>query len=293
MNHSRIFNSLKCPKWIIDNTQYLVIMGSQSYGVSTDESDYDFYGFTIPSKEDIFPHLKGYIHGFGENHKGFETYQQHGFEDTSSGKPCDFTIYSIVKFFDLCMKNNPNMIDSLFVPDNCIVRYSPIGNLVRENRHLFLHKGCYQRFKSYAYQQLNKIRNKKPSGKRDAVVERFGYDVKYAYNLVRLINEVEQILIEGTLDLQRSKEQLKDIRNGGWELSRVEQYFRDKERHLEEAYHKSDLPAVPDDRAIKSLLLECLTLHFGSLEGSIVDRGKYEGALRSISKICNDILRGS
>lgn len=293
MNHSRIFNSLKCPRWIIDNTQYLVIMGSQSYGVSTDESDFDFYGFTIPAKEDIFPHLRGYIHGFGDNHKGFETYQQHGFEDVSSGKSCDFTVYSIVKFFDLCMKNNPNMIDSLFVPDNCIVRYSPIGDLVREKRHLFLHKGCYQRFKSYAYQQLNKIRIKKPSGKRAAIVEKFGYDVKYAYNLVRLINEVEQILVEGTLDLQRSKEQLKDIRNGGWELDRVEQYFKDKERQLEGAYHNSSLPALPNERAIRALLIDCLKMHFGPLDGAVVDRGRQEDALRAIMRICNDTLNGA
>jgi hypothetical protein len=95
-----------------------------------------------------------------------------------------------------------------------------------------------------------------------------GADMKFLYHLVRLLNEVEQILTEGDLDLQRNNEQLKAIRRGDWTLEQVETYFADKERQLEEVYNKSELPWGPDEQAIKQLLLDCLEQHYGSLQGA-------------------------
>lgn len=81
----------------------------------------DVYGFCIPGKEIIFPHLGGYIHGFGKQRKEFWQYQQHHIEDKEINKEYDLSIYNIVKYFQLCMENNPNMVDSLFVPQFCIL----------------------------------------------------------------------------------------------------------------------------------------------------------------------------
>jgi hypothetical protein len=47
------------PKWLIHNTMYLTIMGSNAYAVTSDNSDWDIYGFCIPPKDDVFPHLRG------------------------------------------------------------------------------------------------------------------------------------------------------------------------------------------------------------------------------------------
>jgi hypothetical protein len=54
------------PKFLADNMHYMCVMGSTAYGVSTDNSDQDIYGFCIPPKEDVFPHLRGEIMGFGD-----------------------------------------------------------------------------------------------------------------------------------------------------------------------------------------------------------------------------------
>ncbi len=43
-----------------------------------------------------------------------------------------------------------------------------------------------------------------------------------------------------------------------------------KEKSLEELYTKSKLQHSPDEGAIKSLLLECLEMHYGSLDKCIV-----------------------
>jgi hypothetical protein len=123
------------------------------------------------------------------------------------------------------------------------------------------------------------------------MVEAHGYDLKFASHVVRLLNEVEQILAEGDLDLERNREQLKAIRRGEWTQAQVERYFESKERELEAAYTASRLPATPDLDAIQSLLLSCLEQHYGSLDGCTVRDDDALRALRDIDAAL-DRVRG-
>lgn len=302
----------------------------------------DISGFCIPSKEDIFPHLNGYIRGFGKAPQDFSQWQEHHIKNGT--KEYDFTVYSIVKFFDLCLNNNPNMIGSLFTPRRCILHSTSIGEIVRENRKAFLHKGAWFKFKGYAYSQMHKMKAKKINGfvslckaleipteislldikteiekrgtipilsklpqtelitlkgclsqiihngnvsKRIETIKKNGYDVKFAFHTVRLLNEVEQILTEGDLDLERNSEQLKAIRRGDWDESQIVQYFEDKEKSLEEVYSKSTLRYGPDEEKIKQILMQCLEHHFGNLEKAVHLEDTYKSALNKIKKICD------
>lgn len=277
------------PRFLEDNIHYETIMGSVAYGVSSDTSDMDIYGFAIPPKDVVFPHLRGEIEGFGTPGPRFEQFQQHHIADPDAlngkGRSYDVAIYNIVKFFQLCMENNPNMIDSLFTPITCVLHATQIANLVRERRRMFLHKGAWVKFKGYAYAQLHKMQTKQPHGRRKELVEQQGMDSKYAYHLVRLLNEVEQILTEGDLDLMRNREQLKAIRRGEWSADQVKVYFEEKERHLEGVYAASTLPAVPDEAGIRQLLLDCLEHHYGSLSGCVVNPDAALVALREVQAV--------
>lgn len=285
--HRRLISKL--PKFVPSNTQYEVIMGSIAYGVSNSTSDMDVYGFTIPPRDYVFPHLRGEIAGFSEPGPQFNQYQEHHILDRDAeggkGREYDLSIYSIIKYFRLCMENNPNMIDSLFVPRRCILYSTPIGELVREKRKAFLHKGAWHKFKGYAYSQIHKMNTKNPIGKRKSTIEKYGFDVKFAYHVVRLLNEVEQILTEGDLDLERNREQLKAIRRGDWSAGKIREYFEQKENELESAYTKSELPAQPDIETIQSLLLECLESHYGNLDACINNQSELEKAIRDIDII--------
>lgn len=273
------------PKFLHSSIQYEVLMGSQAYAVSNSDSDWDVYGFCIPPKYIVFPHTAGYINKFDNDNPVFDQFQEHHVNDESKNRVYDFTIYSIVKYFKLVMDNNPNMIDSLFVPRRCILYTTQLGELVRENRKLFLHKGCWHKFKGYAYAQLKKMKSQTRTGVRKEVVEKYGYDIKFAYHVVRLINEVEQILNEGDLDLERSSAMLRDIRDGNWSLERVEKYFQSKEAALETCYQESKLPHSPDKERIRNLLMECLEIHYGSIDECVNIQSKYETALRDIKII--------
>lgn len=147
------------PKHLKTNIHFETMMGSIAYGCSNDASDCDVYGFSIPPKDIIFPHLAGHIIGFGRQPNKFEQYQQHGIDDKTFEKNYDITIYNIVKYFQLVMQNNPNMIDSLFVPRRCILHSTQVGEHVRENRRLFLTKKSWHTFKGYAYTTVQKIKN--------------------------------------------------------------------------------------------------------------------------------------
>jgi uncharacterized protein len=277
---------VKPPRWLTANVQYETIMGSVAYGVSSDTSDVDVYAWAIPPKEDIFPHLRGEIPGFGHQRKRFEQFQDHHVRDPDAlgghGRTYDLTVFGIVKFFALAMDSNPNVLDSLFTPATCVLHSTRVGNLVREHRRLFLHRGAWPKFKGYAYSQLHKLAIKEPTGKRKEMVAAHGYDTKFAYHVVRLLGEVEQIIVEGDIDLQRDNERLKAIRRGEWTEARLRQWAADKEADLERAYAASQLPPKPDEDKLKELLLNCLEEHYGTLEGCLVRPDWAVATLRNI-----------
>jgi hypothetical protein len=223
------------------------------------------------------------IQGFGRQIQKFVCYQKH--HVNADNRVYDLNSYNIVHYFQLCMDNNPNMIDSLFVPRECIVHSSKISEMVREKRKMFLHKGAWHRFKGYAYAQLHKMDNKKPEGKRLATVEKYGYDVKYAYHLVRLLGEVEQILTRHDIDLRLNREHLKAIRRGEVTEADIRKWAADKEHTLEKLYENSSLPYGPDEDAIKQLLLDCLEEHYGTLEGCVVTNNTPVLVLRQLADI--------
>lgn len=280
------------PRWLPGAMMYETIMGSMAYGVSSDSSDMDVYGFCIPPRDDVFPHLKGEIPGFGRQIQRFEQFQQHHVIDKDAlggkGREYDFSIYSIVKYFQLAMENNPNMIDSLFTPRNCVLHSTPIAERIREKRRIFLHKGSWHKFKGYSYAQLHKMEIKTPQegSKRADNVEKYGFDVKFAYHIVRLMDEAEQILTLGDLDLTRDAERMKAIRRGEWTAEQVKEFFTRREKELETAYAESKLPHGPKEDEIRALLLECLEEHYGSLSGAVETPGQERALLAQIKELC-------
>lgn len=296
LHHQGLLRNI--PAQVPAGIQYEALLGSLAYGVEQDVSDMDLYGFFMPSREQVFPHEQGYISGFDEPPEILEQWHQHQIIDADAmggrGRTYDLTLYSVVKYFKLLSLCNPNIIDSLFVPANCVLYQSEIAQRLRQQRAIFLHKGCWATFKGYAYRQLHKLKTKEPQGKRQELVRKFGYDVKFAYHIVRLLNECEQLLIEGNLDLAKNAEQLKSIRRGEWTLGQLETYFHDKEQLLEQAYVHSPLPAQPDLPAIKNLLVEVLEIHYGSADKAQregLDTTQAYAALVQIQTILDSVKR--
>ena len=282
---------LKTPQSFVANTiHYEVETGSVAYGVANRDSDVDVVGFCIPPKNIVFPHFNGEILGFGKNKQRFEQEQQHHIIDPTArggeGQEYDLNIYNIVKFFNLCMAGNVNMVDTLFVPNRCVLFMTPIGSEVRMSRKMFLSKHMYHKFRGYAYAQCSKMKNKKStSTKRRESIDKFGYDVKHGMHVVRLMLQAEQVLMEGDLDLELNKEVLKSIRKGEWKEQDIYDFFDRKERELDKLYQNSKLQYGTDEEKIKDLLLRCLEMNFQGLEGCVETPDKYKVAIDEIKEI--------
>jgi len=268
---------------------YETRMGSTAYGVSTDISDVDVYGVAMPPRDHLFPHLAGEIAGFGRPQPRFDVFQRHQIHDPDAyaGKGCeyDINVYSLPRYFTLCMECNPNLIDSLFTAQECVLHLTRVGSMVRERRQLFLHKGLWTRFKGYGYAQLHKMQSRQPQGKRAELREQYGFDVKYAYHVVRLLYECEQLLLNGDMDLRRDREHLKAIRRGEVTEADIRSWATEKEKQLENLYLQSRLPDRPAEAAIRRLLLECIEEHYGCLDQVVARPDAATDALREITSI--------
>jgi hypothetical protein len=124
------------------------IVGSQAYGIATPTSDVDKKGVFIQDQDSIL--------GFG-------------YVDQVNDTKNDQTFYEIKRFIELLASNNPNILELLNLPDDCIVYKDPIFDLVLERKNSFITKMCRNSFGGYAVEQIRKARglNKKISNPMD------------------------------------------------------------------------------------------------------------------------------
>jgi predicted nucleotidyltransferase len=267
-NHKFDNNSL----FIKDNLLLESLMGSHCYATNNEESDYDIVGLYMDRQQDLFPQSYGMILGF-DNLGRFESKEC---KDKNSivlenGKKCEGEWHSLTNFFNLAgLKGSPNLIEVLFVKRNFVTSSSNVGWMLRDNRKMFLSMKTFHAFRGYAVGQLHRVRNEVVSGKSDSIkrqasLDKYGYCVKQSYHLLRLLDNLEQILTVQDIDLQRNKEQSLNMRAGTWgTFQELETYFNKKMIALEELICKTSLSPQPQTGALHQLLANCIEEFYGS-----------------------------
>lgn len=116
------------------------ISGSKAYGLDNAQSDTDIRGVYIAPK-DMFYSLEC--------------------PEQVSDETNDVVYYELRKFIDLLSKNNPNIIELLYTPEDCILYKHPIYDKVLAFN--WITKQCQHTFAGYALTQIRKARglNKK------------------------------------------------------------------------------------------------------------------------------------
>jgi uncharacterized protein len=104
------------------------------------------------------------------------------------------------------------------------------------------------------YQNWKKTRN----ATRSALEEKYGYDTKHAYHLVRLIRMCREILLTGKVHVKRpDRAELLDIRNGAWSYEQLIEFAEQEEIELTELYNTTNvLPKTPDKKKLDNLCIE-------------------------------------
>lgn len=130
-------------QYLVDNDLIIfeTIVGSQAYGTNIETSDIDRkFVYILP--EDCILGTK-YV------------------EQVNHTK--DHTGYEVKRFLELVRTNNPNILELLNSPEECILTKKPVFDLILKHKDIFISKVCRWSFGGYAIQQIKKARglNKK------------------------------------------------------------------------------------------------------------------------------------
>lgn len=235
---------------------FVVVNGSQAQGTAlSDSSDLDLLGMAIPPLDHFL---------------GLKSYGSHGTKEIREGD-LDAVMYEVRKFLSLLSNQNPNTLFALHTRDCDVLRCEPAGELLLAHRHLFLTKNVATTFMGYATSALKKMGAPNgPTGdmgaKRKANVERFGYDVKDAAQLIRLLRCGEEILLTGKVHFYRGDidaEELMAIKRGEWSLERVQAEAEGGFARLKAAEEASNLPGHVDADKVNELCLNIMRLSLG------------------------------
>lgn len=127
-------------KTVTDRTIFLTRTGSHAYGLDTPESDEDYRGVCVPTKEYFF---------------GLDRFDQQEYPGE------DKVVYDIRKAFRLFADANPNMLELLFIDSTKCPIWSVYWDKVVENRNLFLSSKSRYTYTGYAISQLRRVKGHK------------------------------------------------------------------------------------------------------------------------------------
>lgn len=182
------------PKIAYDNEILRTVVGSGVHGIAIEGTDdHDELGIFIEPPERVIglaPAMDHYI---------WHT-QDEG--EPSGPGDVDRTIYSLRKYLRLAIKGNPTVLLPLFCPESDVLITSELGDHLRELRQHFLSQEAVYRFLGYMEQQRRGITGEYTRvPKRPHLVEKHGYDTKYASHALRLALQGLELAQLGTLEL--------------------------------------------------------------------------------------------
>ncbi|WP_431214688.1 GrpB family protein [Puia sp. P3] len=198
------------------------ISGNRAYNLAPASSGSDIRGiFVLPQRE---------LYGLS-------------YTDQVANESNDETFFELGKFMGLLCRNDPDMLELIGVPENCILVRHQLMQLIRPED--FLSRWCLDTFVGYAKEQLKKA---KGDGKN--------YRAENMMHSIRLLNMAEEIArYKRVVVYREDREFLLRIRGGEFGYEELMDMVEGKMLKVEEAYRKSDLPDAPEIGPAEELLV--------------------------------------
>lgn len=241
-NINKEYAFLKEEKHLGDNIIFLAVSGSNLYGTATETSDLDIRGIALDTKESLL---------------GLDNFKQH------SDKKTDTVVYSFKRFIQLLIKGSPNTIELLFAPKENILYCNEIGQLLLDNRDLFLSQEIAKTFVGYSKGMINQTRKEFASENP--------HRYKTLMHLFRIIVEINELLLTEEIKFPlRDCKFLKEIRKGNvYEQKNIKPSLRLEipydffeffvsENNIANLCQKSKLPEKLDLEKIEKFQMEVL-----------------------------------
>jgi len=122
---------------------YEYIRGSHAYGTNVETSDQDIGGVFICPPNMLSSLREKYVEQVDD--------ERH-----------DTVYYELGRWMELLMKSNPNALESLFVPKECIVgKVHPAVQIILDNRDKFVTKECLPALLGYGFAQIQRAKGLK------------------------------------------------------------------------------------------------------------------------------------
>lgn len=125
---------------------FVTLSGSHAYGTNVEGQDVDIRGLVEPQIKDMLG-----LAQIGQN-MGADRFDQ--FRDADN----DITIYGFNRFMQLAVSGNPNALELLGCRQDQYALVQPEGQLLLDNKHLFVTKKAARQFSGYADEQLNRLK---------------------------------------------------------------------------------------------------------------------------------------
>lgn len=182
----------------------------------------------------------------------------------------DLTIYSLRKWMRLAMNGNPTVLLLMFAPFDKVVEIGGVGTEIRDGQlqEKILSRLAGPRFAGYLRTQRNSMLSHEGKGRdvtRPELIERFGFDTKFAAHMVRLGFQGVELLGSGQITLPMPVPQ-RDIciaiRHGTWSMANCLALAEELEMQIEALTGMSPLRPEPDYEYIDQWLSGSYRIHW-------------------------------
>lgn len=168
----------------------------------------------------------------------------------------DMVTHSLTKWARLAAKGNPTILIPLFATPISVNTY---GEFLRRNRFAFVTKNAGRSFLGFASDQLKRLRGEIGQKRvtRAELVEKYGYDTKYAGHVVRLTLQGIELMTEAKLSLPMQKKDadtVVDVRRGKCSLEQVNEMVEHLIATLKRSIENSALPDKADEPMISRMV---------------------------------------
>lgn len=192
---------------------------------------------------------------------GFSEFEQYVLE-ANKGDGLDLTIYGLKKYLRLCLKGNPTVLTLLFVPPERCITLAFAGSELQALAPCFWSKTAGRAFLGYLTAQRMRLLGER-GGKdvnRPELVEKYGFDTKYAMHMLRLGYQGVEFLQTGRMTLpmrEPDRDFLMGVRLGQVPLQQCLTECGILERTLKDLLDSSSfIPEQGDHQRVEEWMLE-------------------------------------
>jgi uncharacterized protein len=237
------------------------LVGSQAYGLALDGgqgADRDEKGVCIEDLEAAFP-----LNGVFEQYEFRSAAERTGKSDAPSEPgDLDLTIYSLRKFLRLATYGNPNVVELLFMRGKSVLSSDARGSQLQDLAPLIVSRQAGKRYLGYMEAQKQRLLGERGQMRvtRTDLIDKHGYDTKYASHVVRLGFQGVELLETGKLEMpmpENPRKAVLRIKEGKYSFDEVMQLTGDLETQIKDLVKDGPIRDLPDYEGVEKWMQDC------------------------------------